>query len=137
MLASFAFYGWWNIRYVPLLAGSVIFNYWVGGQIQAAVTANRVTIVKLWRIFGVAANIALLGYFKYTNFLIDNVNLALGTEFTLHHVILPLGISFFTFQKIAYLIDSARGTDQTIRIARVCAVRCFLSAAYFRTDRAL
>lgn len=109
MLASFAFYGWWNVQYVPLLAGSVVFNYWVGRQIQAAVTTNHITVVKLWRIFGIAANLGLLGYFKYTNFLIDNVNMALGTEFTFHHIILPLGISFFTFQKIAYLIDSARG----------------------------
>jgi alginate O-acetyltransferase complex protein AlgI len=109
IVASFAFYGWWNVQYVPLLAGSVLFNYWAGRQIQDAILAQRAITVKYWRNFGIAANIALLGYFKYTNFFIDNVNVVLGTEFTLHHIILPLGISFFTFQKIAYLIDSARG----------------------------
>lgn len=109
MLASFVFYGWWNLQYVPLLAGSIIFNYWVGGRIQAAFAAGRATEVSVWRIFGVSANLALLGYFKYSNFLVDNVNLVFDTEFTLHRILLPLGISFFTFQKIAYLVDSARG----------------------------
>ena len=108
-LASFVFYSWLNVEYVPLLAASIIFNYWVGGQIQTAVAANQTRAVRVWQAFGVLANLALLGYFKYSNFLIDNVNTELGTHFVLHHIILPLGISFFTFQRIAYLIDSARG----------------------------
>jgi alginate O-acetyltransferase complex protein AlgI len=109
MLASFVFYGWWNLKYVPLLAGSVCFNYLIGGRIQAGFAARRTTEVNVWCVFGVTANLALLGYFKYTNFLVDNINLMLDTDFALRHIILPLGISFFTFQKIAYLIDSARG----------------------------
>jgi D-alanyl-lipoteichoic acid acyltransferase DltB (MBOAT superfamily) len=109
MLASFAFYGWWDVRYVPLLAASVLFNYFVGKRIQYCVGVSQTRAVKIWRNCGVLANLALLGYFKYTNFLVDNLNVAFDTAFTLHHIVLPLGISFFSFQKIAYLIDSARG----------------------------
>jgi len=109
MLASFAFYGWWNLIYVPLLAGSIIFNYWVGGNIQRSVVANLMPTANAWRNAGVLVNLGLLGYFKYTNFIVDNVNVALSTDFTINHIVLPLGISFYTFQKIAYLIDSARG----------------------------
>jgi D-alanyl-lipoteichoic acid acyltransferase DltB (MBOAT superfamily) len=60
-------------------------------------------------IFGIVANVALLGYFKYTDFLIENVNLAFDTTIPLLHLALPLAISFFTFQQIAYLVDSYRG----------------------------
>jgi D-alanyl-lipoteichoic acid acyltransferase DltB (MBOAT superfamily) len=109
MLASFAFYGWWDVRYVPLLAGSVIFNYFVGKRIQYCVSVGQTRRMKIWRNCGVLANLTLLGYFKYSNFIVDNLNIALDTTFTLQHIVLPLGISFFTFQKIAYLIDSARG----------------------------
>jgi alginate O-acetyltransferase complex protein AlgI len=109
MFASFVFYGWWNLNYVPLLVGSIIFNYWVGGNIQNAVLADRMPQARVWRNTGVLVNLGLLCYFKYTNFLVDNINTLLNTDFTLNHIILPLGISFYTFQKIAYLIDSARG----------------------------
>jgi len=107
--ASFVFYGWWNVQYVPLLAGSIVFNYLVGRQIQGAIADGHPRSGKLLRTLGVFANIGLLGYFKYSNFLIDNSNMVFGTDFVLSHVVLPLGISFFTFQKIAYLVDSARG----------------------------
>jgi alginate O-acetyltransferase complex protein AlgI len=109
MLASFAFYGWWDVKYVPLLAASVVLNYLVGERIQYSARTAQARAVKIWRNSGVLANIALLGYFKYSNFIVDNMNVAFDTGFTLHHIVLPLGISFFTFQKIAYLIDSARG----------------------------
>jgi len=126
MLASFAFYGWWDVRYVPLLGGSVIFNYWVGRRIQLSFVAGQTRSVKIWRNCGVLANLGLLGYFKYTNFLVDNVNMAFNAGFTLHHIVLPLGISFFTFQKIAYLIDSARGQIKQSRL-----VGFSLFAAFF------
>ncbi len=58
---------------------------------------------------GIVANVALIGYFKYSDFFIDNLNKALGSDMALLHLALPLAISFFTFQQIAYLVDSFRG----------------------------
>ena len=109
LFASFAFYGWSNLEYVPLLASSIGFNYLVGGRIQTCFLKGYTRSATAWCSFGVLANLGLLVYFKYTNFLIDNVNIALGTDFTLRYIILPLGISFYSFQRIAYLIDCARG----------------------------
>jgi D-alanyl-lipoteichoic acid acyltransferase DltB (MBOAT superfamily) len=109
IFASLLFYGWWSLRYVPLLAGSIAVNYWVGSRIQASLARGYRRRVTVWCSCGVLANVALLVYFKYSNFLVENVNLLLGTEFTLQHIILPLGISFYSFQNIAYLTDCARG----------------------------
>jgi alginate O-acetyltransferase complex protein AlgI len=108
LLSSLVFYGWYNFQSVPLLVGSVIFNYCVGKRIRALVNQGLGTATE-WCSFGIFVNVALLIYFKYANFLLDNVNMALGTEFVFHQIILPLGISFYSFQRIAYLIDCARG----------------------------
>ena len=100
--ASFIFYGYWDYHYVPLLFASITFNYLIGKQISR--TAKR----KLWLILGLAVNIALLGYFKYTDFFLTTFNDLSGSTFDLPHIILPLGISFFTFTQSAYLIDAYR-----------------------------
>ena len=64
---------------------------------------------RLWLVLGLVVDLGLLGYYKYANFVVDNVAAATGSDFTLHHIVLPLAISFFTFQKIAYLVDTSRG----------------------------
>ena len=109
LLLSLGFYAWWRPAQLPLLLGSIVFNFFVGARIQRAVAANDQTRVNIWLAVGVAADIAFLGWFKYANFIVDNLNLAFGAHIRLAHIALPLAISFFTFQKIAYLIDSARG----------------------------
>lgn len=116
LLASFAFYAWSNLNYLPLLVVSVVFNYLVGRRIQACLAMNNARLVSAWCSFGVVANLGLLVYFKYTNFLIENVNAAFGTSFSLLYILLPLGISFYSFQRISYLIDSARGEIKDARI---------------------
>lgn len=108
-ILSFGFYAWWKPIHLPLLLGSVLFNYLVGGIIQRAYAEGRSGAVKAWLIFGLVVDIGALGWFKYANFFADNINLAFGAGIQLEHVVLPLAISFFTFQKIAYLIDSAQG----------------------------
>jgi alginate O-acetyltransferase complex protein AlgI len=113
-LLSLGFYAWWNPVHLPLLLGSILFNFLMGGLIQRAVEQRRVLAVKAWITVGVLADVALLGWFKYANFVADNANLLLGTHLELHHIALPLAISFFTFQKIAYLVDSARGIARRI-----------------------
>jgi len=108
-LLSLGFYAWWRPIHLPLLLFSIVFNYAVGGIIQRAHERQRDRAVKLWLIFGLVVDVGLLGYFKYANFLADNLSGLFGVESGLPPIILPLAISFFTFQKVAYLIDSARG----------------------------
>ncbi|MGD0723792.1 MAG: MBOAT family O-acyltransferase, partial [Roseiarcus sp.] len=105
--ASFVFYGYFKFRYVFLLAGLIVGNFWFGRMLlKRSGDAARTP----WRLaLFVAINLGLLCYFKYTNFLIGTTNAVFGRSFPLEHIILPLGISFFTFQKIAYLVDCYRG----------------------------
>jgi len=106
VLASLVFYGWWNPFYLPLLAGSIWFNYRVGIALMAAAgqpAGKRL----LW--LGVTANLALLGWFKYADFAASNIDALTGATIALPGVLLPLGISFFTFTQIAWLLDSWQG----------------------------
>jgi D-alanyl-lipoteichoic acid acyltransferase DltB (MBOAT superfamily) len=102
-LLSLGFYAWWRPLHLPLLLGSIVFNYLVGDRIQRAHADARKPAVRRWLALGLAVDIGLLGWFKYANFV------AGVAGFGLEEIALPLAISFFTFQKIAYLIDSARG----------------------------
>jgi D-alanyl-lipoteichoic acid acyltransferase DltB (MBOAT superfamily) len=108
-LASLVFYAWWRPRDLPILLFAIVFNYIIGEIIQRARAAGRMRQAKLWLIFGLVVDLGLLGYYKYANFVVENVAAATGSDFTLHHIVLPLAISFFTFQKIAYLVDTSRG----------------------------
>lgn len=110
IFASFFFYSWWNIAYLPLLLTSLFFNYVIGNSLNENI-AHRVS-KKFLLTFGVCANLFFLGYFKYADFFITNVNTTLNSQIPLLHLALPLGISFITFQKIAYLVDSYRGTTK-------------------------
>jgi len=106
VLMSFAFYGWWNPKYLWLVSGSMAFNYLVGVHLGRNARTPR---GKTFLTLGVAANLVLLGYYKYTDFLITNLDALGGFALPLQHVILPLGISFVTFTQIAYLVDAYRG----------------------------
>jgi len=107
--ASLFFYGWWSPAYVALLVVSIVFNYGMGLAIVRADTAADKPRRKRLLILAVTADLALLGYYKYANFFLDNVNAALGTSTSLGSIILPLGISFFTFTQIAFLADAYQG----------------------------
>jgi D-alanyl-lipoteichoic acid acyltransferase DltB (MBOAT superfamily) len=98
-VASLVFYGYWNAAYVPLLIVSIVCNFFVGARLAGAVTHRKLLLTA-----GVAANLLLLAYYKYADFFVANLN-TLGTSYTLPGVILPLGISFFTFTQIAFLVD--------------------------------
>lgn len=101
-LASLVFYGWWDVGYVPLLVGSILFNYFLGGYLLRS--PSRYVLA-----FGVACNLLLLGYYKYTGFLVHTFSDAFGLNWTIDAIVLPLAISFFTFQQIAYLSDAHDG----------------------------
>jgi alginate O-acetyltransferase complex protein AlgI len=112
VLASFFFYAYWQPIYLLLLVGSITINFWIGSALQqlaAAAEPRRKYLLAL----GVAANVAALGYFKYTNFLANNLGALAGADLSLATIVLPIGISFYTFQQIAYLVDAAHGrTDR-------------------------
>ena len=105
--ASLFFYSYWELSYLPLLLGSILFNFSVS-QILNWQTLSQ-ALKRLILALGICANVGFLGYYKYSDFLIENINLAFGTGFSLMNLLLPLAISFFTFQQIAYLVDSYRG----------------------------
>jgi len=109
MLASFFFYGWWNPMYILLLAFSILLNFSIGTGIQRQIAAGRPERATGLLALGITTNLLLLGYFKYANFFVDNLNHALGRNWMIAEIILPLGISFYTFTQIAYLVDAARG----------------------------
>ena len=98
---SIFFYGWWEIIYVPILIGSIIVNFTIGNYLSKY--SNKLILAS-----GIVLNIALLGYFKYTDFFLTNVNYLTGNSYEMLSLVLPLGISFFTFQQIAYLVDTYR-----------------------------
>ena len=140
--ASLFFYGWWNPVYLALIAASMVFNYGigvalsraharsasgtgtgtgsVGGGGAASGTGLGSGAGKAWLVLGVLANLGALGYFKYAGFLVDNANALLGTTWHLARIVLPLGISFFTFQQIAYLVDAHRGEAREYNFLQYC-----------------
>jgi D-alanyl-lipoteichoic acid acyltransferase DltB (MBOAT superfamily) len=105
-VASFAFYGWWSPVYLWLIGASVLFNFALGTRLGSLVGTPR---GRALMFAGVAVNLASLGWFKYANFLLDSVNAVSDTGLRLAAITLPVGISFFTFQQVAYLVDAWRG----------------------------
>ena len=107
VFSSLFFYSWWNIAYLPLILISMLFNYLIGNSLNKDIKENKKNFSKKSiLIFGIVANLLLLGYFKYADFFIENINFISGVNLNLLHMVLPLAISFFTFQQIAYLVDS-------------------------------
>lgn len=119
---SLWFYGYFNIRYLPLIVLSVFGNYFLyrllvqksfGGagtrNDGQTITDRQHSRRKLILAAGVSANLGVLFYYKYFDFFIENVNAAFHVDLALQHVLLPLGISFFTFQQVGFLVDAYRG----------------------------
>jgi alginate O-acetyltransferase complex protein AlgI len=106
LLASLFFYAWWKPANLWIILFSVCFNYGVGRYcIHGADPLRR----KWFLTFGIAANLGLLAYFKYANFFVDNWNALGGPSLQLPRIILPIAISFFTFQQIVFLVEAYRG----------------------------
>jgi D-alanyl-lipoteichoic acid acyltransferase DltB (MBOAT superfamily) len=108
--ASLVFYGYWDWRLVPLLVGSVVAN-WLLSLLPPRVALRRVVA------FSVGANLLVLGLFKYADFAVGSVEAVLGLKHDPFGIVLPLGISFFTFQQISYLVDLGRGTAPRYRFS--------------------
>src|SRR5690348_758195 len=126
LLASYFFYGWWDWRFLGLMIGSTTVDFLIAQKIApASLNPNR----KRWLIFSLIVNFAILGVFKYFNFFADSFSTALNTlglhniPLPLIRIILPPGISFYTFQEVAYVVDVYKG--------RIAASRSFVEYGLF------
>ncbi|CAG0991876.1 hypothetical protein ANRL2_03256, partial [Anaerolineae bacterium] len=98
-------------HYVPLLLFSIAFNYWIGWSIGESKTENK----KAWLVTGITIDLILLGYYKYANFFLSSIATLAGNEFDTLSIALPIGISFFTFTQIAFLVDTYQGKVKEYR----------------------
>lgn len=122
-LASLFFYGWWAPSYLLLIVASIIFNYFAGIWLCAC-NKSQTSYKKLALSVTVSANLLLLAYYKYLMFFAAQASLLFHTNIDVGNIILPIGISFYTFTQIAYLADVAKGKD---------AEQNFISYALFVT----
>jgi alginate O-acetyltransferase complex protein AlgI len=111
--ASLFFYGYWMPEFTLLLVASIAVNFRVGMGIARALPIARsfagIRAATWWMVAGIGFDLGLLAYFKYANFFVDNVNALLGTHWNIGKVLLPIGISFYTFTQIAFLVDTWYG----------------------------
>lgn len=104
VVASLYFYAFFNPSYLPIILSSIVINYSIGSALVKN-TGWFLAHRKILLVAGVLFNLGLLGYFKYTDFFIENINALFATSFLLKNILLPLGISFFTFQQTAFVVD--------------------------------
>ena len=109
LLASLLFYAWGEPVYVSIMLFSTVFDYTNGRLIEKFKKENRRTAAKVTLIIDMAGNLGILGFFKYADFVLENVNAITGAGIELLHIALPIGISFYTFQTMSYTIDVYRG----------------------------
>ncbi len=121
IFASIFFYGFLTPKYIPILLGSIFINFAIGSTLYANTKLNK----KLLLFIGILINIVCLGYFKYTDFFISTINSIFNLHINLLHIILPLGISFYTFQQIAYLVDSYQGKTKEYDFLTYALFVCF------------
>lgn len=109
IVASLIFYGWWNPPYLILLLLSIATNYSLSRVLNSCYGLKQEKRGNFLLTIGVCFNLGLIGYYKYFNFFLENINNVFNLSFNLQYILLPLGISFYTFQQISYLIDSREG----------------------------
>jgi alginate O-acetyltransferase complex protein AlgI len=125
VLSSLFFYGYWNPKYLFLIISSILVNFALSKILNTARQESKSDshlklIGKSILAIGITFNLGLLGYFKYSDFFIQNLNFAFGTEIPLLKIALPLAISFFTFQQIAYLISRYHNDSQNHEFLNYC-----------------
>ena len=120
--ASLFFYGYFNVSYLLLIAASILVNYLLALAIQ---NGRRQRLVKLCFVVGVLFNVLLIGYFKYYDFFIENINFIFRSSYALKHLLLPLGISFFTFQQLSFLVSVYQKEEQVEDFISYCVFVLF------------
>ncbi len=122
VFASLFFYSWWKAAYLPLILGSIFFNYIIGNLISKRGIKNY----RQWLlIVGIVSNLSLLGYFKYTNFGLETFSFLFKNNIAHLNIVLPLAISFFTFQQITYLVDSYNFETEEYSLLNYSLFVCF------------
>ena len=114
--ASLFFYGYYNVRYLVLILASIIINYVIAVGIQQSEGKKA----KLFFVLGILFNVGLIGYYKYYDFFVENINAVFGSSFALKHILLPLGISFFTFQQLSFLVSVYKGEERVEQLRDYC-----------------
>jgi alginate O-acetyltransferase complex protein AlgI len=118
---SLVFYSYWDIRFLPLMVVSILANWWIAGLFAKSGRGALITL-------GIVANLAVLGFFKYWNFFAENF-VALGLAAPRLELALPLGISFFTFHHVMYLVDLRSGRAPIYPLDRYALYICFFPQA--------
>ncbi len=113
--ASLFFYGYYNVKYLLLIISSIAVNYAI-----AVLIHKKEGLSKLFLTLGVLFNVALIGYFKYYDFFTENINAVFKTDFALKHLLLPLGISFFTFQQLSFLVSVYKKEEKVEKLRDYC-----------------
>lgn len=126
LLMSVWFYAYSNVRFLPFIAGSIFFNYCIHRLfVRKGEKAVRGNERKLLLATAVIVNLCILIYFKYYNFFVDSLNLTFSTSFSIRELLLPMGISFITFQQIAFVVDSYRGEAEECRFTEYALFTAF------------
>ena len=114
--ASLFFYGYYNVRYLALILASIAVNYVLATGMQRAEGRKR----KVFLVLGILFNVGLIGYYKYYDFFVENINAVFGSSLALKHILLPLGISFFTFQQLSFLVSVYQGEERVGKLRDYC-----------------
>jgi alginate O-acetyltransferase complex protein AlgI len=126
ILASLIFYGWWRPLNILIIGPSIIVNYLLASfLLRLSQRGDQPGLSRVLLLLGIVFNLIFLGFFKYTDFLYGTINDVFGAQLILMHVILPLGISFITFQKIAFLIDVQAGRVNAFTFREYCTFVLF------------
>lgn len=122
ILMSFVFYGYNHLPFVLLLMGSIVGNYLISRML---VIFNDRKWRRSFLVLGIVLNIVIIFYFKYFNFFLENIDSLLGRDFIARNIVLPLGISFFTFQQVSFLVDSYNGKTKNYDFIEYALFVCF------------
>lgn len=129
---SLWFYGANDLRSLPVLLSSIVLNYLIGSSILSSPYRRTKTALL---VCGILANLAALGVFKYLNFFLSNAAFLMGRSYDPIRLLLPLGISFFTFQQISYLVDARRGDAPSYSLSEYALFASFFPLCHQRPDR--
>jgi D-alanyl-lipoteichoic acid acyltransferase DltB (MBOAT superfamily) len=117
VIASLFFYGWWNPAYLLLIVASMVANFVIGRLLSRFRQTSKPFAKRATLVTGIGINLGVLAYYKYAGFLAANINAAFGSHLAFGEIVLPLAISFFTFQQIAYLVDAYQGITKEYRFS--------------------
>ena len=127
LLENLVFYAWGDISYILILLSLIIVNYLFGLLIE---NSKKSELKKLFVTSAIAVDLLVLGYFKYFNFFVENINNYFHSNLDLIHVIMPVGISFYTFMAITYLVDIYRKVCYSISTRKPYLVSWKMKGAY-------